>query len=113
MCQLLVTDPDTGIIGDGKDIKRRQLLFGRNKIALPSVTSFLDLLASQFEEPALIGLIVAATIYLFLSLFGVNNVILMETLTIYSGALFAAVTSAFFDWLKERQFLKLKDEMNN
>jgi len=34
-------------------------------------------------------------------------------LTIYSGLLFASFISATCDWVKERQFLKLKNEINN
>ena len=37
----------------------------------------------------------------------------MESLTIYSGLLFASFISASCDWVKERQFLKLKNEINN
>jgi hypothetical protein len=32
LCQLLSTDPDTGICGDVADIKRRKEMFGRHQI---------------------------------------------------------------------------------
>ena len=45
LCQLLVTHPSTGIIGDERDLKRRRNKFGKNDFPLPGVTSFWDLLA--------------------------------------------------------------------
>jgi hypothetical protein len=46
LCQLLVSDKETGIIGDKKDLDRRKRVFGKNRIALPTITPFLDLLAA-------------------------------------------------------------------
>ena len=46
LIDLLVSSKDTGIVGDEADISRRQRTFGKNSIALPSITSFTDLLAS-------------------------------------------------------------------
>jgi len=114
MLQLLVTDKETGIIGDLKDLTRRNNLFGRNNIKLPSITSFGDLLASQFEDSAVITLWWATTVYLLFSFFGDDTLlILMEALTIYSGLFLASVIAAICDYVKERQFLVIKDEINN
>ena len=55
----------------------------------------------------------AATIYLLFSIFSTGSTAYIESLTIYAGLLFAALISAFCDWVKERQFLKLRDEINN
>jgi len=113
LCKLLNSDKDTGIIGTEEDIKRRQSIFGKNKIALPEITSFHELLASQFEDDNLISLIMAATFYLAFSLFSKSDTAYMESLTIYVGVFFASIVSALCDWIKERQFLKIKDEINN
>jgi len=45
LCRLLNTDKETGIIGDKKDLERRQALFGKHSIALPKIQSFWVLLA--------------------------------------------------------------------
>ena len=45
LCRLLNSDKDTGIIGDKKDLERRQLLFGKHSIALPKIQTFETLLA--------------------------------------------------------------------
>lgn len=110
---MLNTDKDTGIIGDKRDLERRQLLFGKHSIALPRIQSFWTLLARQFEDTNVIFLIWASTIYLVFSIFGSQSTAYVESLTIYTGLLFAAFISALCDWVKERQYLKLKDEINN
>ena len=88
-------------------------MFGKNKIALPKITSFLDLLASQFEDTNVQFLIIAATLYLLFSLYSNRSNAYIESLTIYCGVLFAALISAICDYIKEKQFLKIKDEINN
>lgn len=113
LTQLLVTDKESGIAGDSKDIERRQQIFGKNKIALPSITPFHELLATQFEDDNVIFLILSATAYLGFSLFSNSDTAYMESLTIYMGVFFASFISAFCAWIKERQFLKIKDEINN
>ena len=58
-------------------------------------------------------LIWTSTIYLLFSIFNEDPLAYVESLTIYSGLIFAALISATCDWIKERQYLKLKDEINN
>jgi len=41
----MVSNKTTGIIGDERDLTRRKKIFGRNHVAIPSITSFWDLLA--------------------------------------------------------------------
>ena len=113
ICQLLNTNKDTGISGDEQDIARRHRLFGKHSIALPKIESFFNLLARNFEDVNVIFLIWAATIYLLFSMFSKSKTAYIESFSIYSGLLFAALISAFCDWVKERQYLKLKDEINN
>jgi len=113
LCRLLHSDKDTGIIGDEKDLSRRQALFGKHKIALPVIQTFYKLLARQFQDSNVVFLIWAATLYLIFSVFSSEAAAYIESLTIYSGLLFAALIAAICDWVKERQYLKLKDEINN
>jgi len=108
LCQLLNTDSETGIVGDAADLKRRQTIFGKHKIKMPKIESFVGLLARQFEDANVIVLIWAATAYLFVSLFSSNRTAFVESLTIYCGLLFAGLISALCDWIKERQNLALK-----
>ena len=113
LCRLLGSDPETGISGDAEDIKRRQVAFGKHSIALPEIESFSNLLARNFEDINVICLIWAASIYLLFSMFSSSEAAYFESLTIYSGLLFSTMVSAFCDWVKERQYLKLRDEINN
>lgn len=57
----------------------------------------------------------AASIYLFFSFFSddPNHNGFIESLTIYVGLMFACALAALCDWIKERQHLQLKDEINN
>jgi len=55
----------------------------------------------------------ASTIYLVLSLFGNGGIGYIESLTIYAGLFFSALISSTCDYIKESQFLLLKDEINN
>jgi len=42
LLKLLNSNAETGIVGSESDINRRQAIFGRNNVTLPSITSFLD-----------------------------------------------------------------------
>jgi magnesium-transporting ATPase (P-type) len=113
LCRLLNSDKDTGLTGDLKDLERRHALFGKHSIALPKIESFINLLSRNFEDINVIFLIWSATLYLVFSIFSQSNTAYIESLTIYAGLLFAAMISALCDYIKERQFLKLKDEINS
>ena len=112
LCQLLNTNPVSGIVGDQEDVRRREGIYGKNHIALPVTTSFSDLLAQQFEDDSTVFLIGASTVYLMFTLFDGQALGYIEALTIYSGVMFAALCAALSDWIKERQYLKLADEAN-
>jgi hypothetical protein len=71
------------------------------------------LLSRNFEDTNVKFLTWAATLYLAISLFGSGGSVYIESLTIYSGLVFASLISALCDWIKERQYLVLKDEINN
>jgi len=58
-------------------------------------------------------LIWSASLYLAFSIFSNSTTAYIESLTIYSGLFFASLVSATCDYIKERQYLKLKDEINN
>lgn len=73
----------------------------------------MNLLSRNFEDTNVIFLIWSATIYLLFSMFSVSETAYIESLTIYVGLLFAALITAACDYVKERQYLMLKDEINN
>jgi hypothetical protein len=50
LLNFLSTDKLTGIVGTNSDLARRREMYGKNKIALPSITTFTDLLYRQFED---------------------------------------------------------------
>lgn len=61
----------------------------------------------------MISLIIAATLYLFFTLFEPKASAWMEVLTIYGGVVLATLLSAYSEYKQEKQFLKIKDEINN
>jgi P-type E1-E2 ATPase len=73
----------------------------------------MNLLSRNFEDSNVIFLIWCATIYLMFSIFSESQTAYIEALTIYTGLLFSSFIAAFCDWIKEKQYLKLKDEINN
>ena len=73
----------------------------------------MNLLARNFEDVNVIFLIWAASLYLVFATFSKSETAYIESLTIYVGLLFAALVSAICDWIKEQQFLGLKDEINS
>ena len=115
LCKRLCSDPETGIIGDLRDLQRRQEIFGSHAIALPEIQTFFDLLCANFEDSNVIFLTWAAFFYTVASIFNSDskNFAYIESLTINSGIMLGCIVAGLCDWIKERQFLQLKDEINN
>ena len=72
----------------------------------------------QFDERYVQILLVFATISLLVSIFtkeqeGVNNKKWLESISIYFAVLFAALVQTLCDWGKEKQFLRLQNEIQN
>jgi magnesium-transporting ATPase (P-type) len=68
LAQQLDTHTTTGVVGDVEDMNRRTKIYGKNVLAIPKFPSFIDMLAEQFEDTMTFNLIVAATVYLGISL---------------------------------------------
>jgi len=89
----------TGIVGTDCDLARRREMYGKNKIALPVITSFMDLLYRQFEDSNIQKLIMAGTIYTVFCLWGSDSVSgkspEYEALTIFSGVALSTLICAW------------------
>jgi len=109
----LGTDALTGIIGDAKDIKRRQTFFGENAKQLPKIKSFLSLLLSQFEDLSLRILLVAATLTLAVGLYSAEPYQWVEGASIYFAVALIVLFTSGFDYMKEKQYLKQHSEILN
>lgn len=91
-------------------MNRRTKIYGKNVLAIPKFPSFLDMLASQFEDSLSFNLIIAATVYLLISLLNDQFMIgTIESLTIYSGVLLSALVCSISDWIKMAQYYRLAD----
>ena len=118
LCRLLGSDIRTGIIGDKEDIERRQRYYGSHTIAMPKIQDFSTILFMQFEDSNVIYLIWIATFYLVISMFSdeksnKNSNGHIESLTIYFGLMFACLLSAYCDHKKQKQHLKIFDQVND
>ena len=102
ICKRLSTDPETGIVGDSADLRRRREKYGAHNIPLPVIQTFYKLLARQYMDQNIIILIWAASLYLAFSLFSPQPAAYVEPLVVYSGVLFVTVISAYCDWKKEK-----------
>ena len=124
LCAFLNTHQTTGVTGDEADLKRRTRVFGKNNFPLQTVTSFSELLAQQFEDVGYRCLIVAGTLHTLFAFWSAaggiecegecpsNRQTFSESLTIFGGTFFAALICATADWVKESQFLKIKEEID-
>jgi magnesium-transporting ATPase (P-type) len=113
LLSMLSTDFKTGIIGSETDLARRARIFGNNKVPLPTISSFTEHWARQFEDSQIIMLIISATIYLFFCLFQEDSTEYLEALAIYSGVVLLTFCAAWAEHQQESQFLKIKDEINS
>jgi len=71
------------------------------------------LLRDQFEDSTLRVLLVAATLTLLVGLFSDRENGWVEGASIYFAVAFIASFASAFDVLKEKQYLKLHDEIRN
>jgi len=97
----LDTDRETGIIGDRKDIRRRQKFFGDNERTLPTIEPFYESLMEQFRDFNVKLLLVFATLSLILSIWGPEYAWL-ESLSIYFAVFFAAAIGSVCEWSKNK-----------
>lgn len=105
----LATYPETGIMGDARDLKRREKTFGANSKPLPRVVSVLD--SVKQEASNIIWLVLGASA-LFAGLCGlfVNDALqaLLEAVSIVLIAILILVANAASDWHKDKSFVKLR-----
>lgn len=112
LLQSLSTDPETGIIGDVKDINRRKKFFGDNTRSLPKTRSFLAILWDQFDEFYMQVLVFLGLVCLGLCFF-CDAVTWVDSASILVAVLFAGMIQTLCDWGKEKQFLLLQEEIKN
>lgn len=87
--------------------------FGKNNKNLPKIKTFLQLLIGQFEDTTLRVLLVAATLTFLIGLFSPKEYQWVEGASIYLACAFIALFTSACDLLKEKQFLKLHEEVKN
>lgn len=87
--------------------------FGVNTKGLPKLKNFWNLLLEQAQDSTLKVLFIAATLTLLIGLFSDKATAWVEGASIYFACAFIAVFAASCDYMKEKQYLKLHDEIRN
>ncbi|OEH76738.1 putative Ca2+-ATPase [Cyclospora cayetanensis] len=102
-------------LSDQQDIRRRQKLFGVNRLPRRASASFLSLCLDAASDSTLQILMVCGFVSIVLSqLFGENpQVEWMEGAAIWVAVLVVVVVTAGNDWLKEQQFRQLSAVKDN
>lgn len=80
---------------------------------MPSISSYLRTFVNQFHDQTLRVLLVAATLTLIIGLYSDDEYKWVEGASIYFAVLFIALFTTAADYAKNRQFLKLHDEIKN
>lgn len=107
------SDPETGIVGDLKDLARREKFFGENKRSLSKTRSFMSILWDQLDEFYLQVLMILGLISLVISWTMHDESRWLESISIWFVVLFVCLIQALCDWGKEKQFLTLQAEVMN
>lgn len=80
---------------------------------MPTVRSFWAILWDQFDEFYMQVLLILGTASLVISLFQDVKYKWLESISIYFAVLFAGMIQTLCDWGKEKQFLRLRQEIMN
>lgn len=109
----LNTHTEHGIIGDKKDLTRRQTFYGTNQFRLPVIDSYWSLMKDQFSDTNVQILLLFATISLVCSFWSTVPYKYLESVSIYFAVFFAAIIASTCDYSKNKQFVNLQQEIKN
>lgn len=109
----MTTDAEHGIIGDRKDLARRQKFYGNNQFRLPVVDSYWELMKDQFVDTNVQILLFFATLSLVCSFWSTTPYKYLESVSIYFAVFFAAIIACTCDYTKSKQFVRLQQEIKN
>jgi Ca2+-transporting ATPase len=80
---------------------------------LPKISPYWRILLNQFHDSTLKILLVAATLTLIIGLYSADEFKWVEGASIYFAVVIIALFTAGADYAKNKQFLKLHDEIKN
>lgn len=103
----LASDEYTGIVGDGKDIKRRTKVFGANSKALPKLPGILTSIILEAKSVIWIVIVVSAILAGICGIFVNGYKKIIEALSIILVAAIIIVITSTADWIKDRKFIQL------
>jgi Ca2+-transporting ATPase len=109
----LASDANTGIIGDKKDLQRREKVFGKNKKPLPETPGLLDSIKQEAQNRLWWVVGGSAVLSGFCGAFTITGAPwymgLIEGASIIIAAMFIMLVSSVADMTKDKRFVKLLD----
>lgn len=95
LCNILNTNPQTGITAEVQDVERRKRVFGNNKLPLPKMDQFwTHILPRQYESPTVQGLLIVTMAYFVFTLKIKPTIGFFAALSIFFGVFLTCFVQA-------------------
>lgn len=103
----LASEPNTGIVGDEKDLKRRKKVFGVNSRPTPPLASVMESIMQTLQNVLWVAIGVTALLSSIVSMFFVDPQGVWEGISIVIVAILLVTIIAMTDYLKDKKFIEL------
>lgn len=100
----LASDPNTGIMGDQRDINRRHTCFGENTAPKPQQTPFWESLRDAFNDRILLALGICAVLSIITGMCVSPSNGWVEGVSILIAIALIVLISSCNDWSKDKKF---------
>lgn len=104
----LASDASTGIVGDEKDLARRQAVFGANIKPLPTPPGLMDSIKQTCQDKVWLVVGASAALSAVCSGFAVGVGGLLEGISIIIAAMILIAITSVADWVKDKRFVSLQ-----
>lgn len=101
------SNPSTGIMGDDRDIKRRQSFFGPNKKPVPQLPPFWESFKDAIDDKILLVVAVFAILTMITGLI-YDPSAAVDGIAILCSILLLVLITSVNDWRKDRKFVELQ-----
>jgi len=108
----LASEASTGIVGDEKDLARRNLVFGENTKPLPEQASFWGSIMGEIRNVMWVAVGISAIFAGLCGVFFTPEESALEAVAIIIVALLIILVSSGADWLKDSRFVLLHSGRN-
>lgn len=103
----LASEPNTGIVGDEKDLKRRKKVFGVNTRPTPPLASVFESIMQTLQNILWVAIGATALLSSAVSLFFMEWKAVWEGISIVLVAILLIAIIACTDYLKDKKYIEL------